>query len=66
MVQGEDQVAKDFQSSDETARFAEDLVAQDHDALSPEEQAAEHAVWNSPSLIALPSRFASRIVFCVI
>ena len=37
-------MAKDFQSSDETARFAEDLVAQDHDALSPEEQAAVSAL----------------------
>jgi hypothetical protein len=33
---------------------------------TPEEQAAEQAVWNSPSLTALPSRLAVRIVNCVI
>ena len=33
---------------------------------TPEEQAFEQAVWNSPSLISLPSLFALRIVACVI
>ncbi len=37
-------MAKDFQSSDETARFAENLVPQDPDALSPEEQSAVSAL----------------------
>jgi pSer/pThr/pTyr-binding forkhead associated (FHA) protein len=44
MVQGEDTVVKDFHSSDETARFAEDLVPQDSDSLSPEEQSAVSAL----------------------
>jgi pSer/pThr/pTyr-binding forkhead associated (FHA) protein len=44
MVQGEDHVTKDFHSSDETARFAEDLVPQDSDSLSPEEQSAVSAL----------------------
>jgi pSer/pThr/pTyr-binding forkhead associated (FHA) protein len=44
MVQGEDTVVKDFHSSDETARFAEDLVPQDSDSLSPEELAAVSAL----------------------
>ena len=37
-------MAKDFQSSDETARFAEDFVPQDADALSAEEQLAVSAL----------------------
>jgi len=37
-------VAKDFHSSDETARFAEDLVPQDSDSLSPEEHSAVAAL----------------------
>ncbi len=37
-------MAKDFQSSDETARFVENLVPQDADSLSPEEQAAVSAL----------------------
>jgi len=37
-------VVKDFHSSDETARFAEDLVPQDSDSLSPEEQSAVSAL----------------------
>lgn len=37
-------MAKDFQSSDETARFAENLVSQDQDALSSEEQSAVSAL----------------------
>jgi pSer/pThr/pTyr-binding forkhead associated (FHA) protein len=44
VVQGEDTVVKDFHSSDETARFAEDLVPQDSDSLSPEEQSAVSAL----------------------
>lgn len=44
MVQGEDTVVKDFHSSDETARFAEDLVPQDSDSLSPEELSAVSAL----------------------
>jgi pSer/pThr/pTyr-binding forkhead associated (FHA) protein len=44
VVQGEDAVVKDFHSSDETARFAEDLVPQDSDSLSPEEQSAVSAL----------------------
>jgi pSer/pThr/pTyr-binding forkhead associated (FHA) protein len=51
VVQGEDQVAKDFQSSDETARFAEDLVSQDQDALSPEEQSAVSALPSGSALL---------------
>ena len=35
---------KDFHSSDETARFAEDLVPQDSDSLSPEELSAVSAL----------------------
>jgi pSer/pThr/pTyr-binding forkhead associated (FHA) protein len=53
MVQGEDTVVKDFHSSDETARFAEDLVPQDSDSLSPEEQSA---------VLALPAGSALLIV----
>ncbi len=37
-------MVKDFHSSDETARFAEDLVPQDSDSLSPEEQSAVSAL----------------------
>jgi pSer/pThr/pTyr-binding forkhead associated (FHA) protein len=37
-------VVKDFHSSDETARFAEDLVPQDSDSLSPEELSAVSAL----------------------
>ena len=37
-------MAKDFESSDETARFAEDLVPQDADSLSPDEHAAVSAL----------------------
>lgn len=37
-------MAKDFQSSDETARFVENLVPHDADSLSPEEQAAVSAL----------------------
>jgi pSer/pThr/pTyr-binding forkhead associated (FHA) protein len=44
VVQGEDTVVKDFHSSDETARFAEDLVPQDSDSLSPEELSAVSAL----------------------
>jgi pSer/pThr/pTyr-binding forkhead associated (FHA) protein len=44
VVQGEGTVVKDFHSSDETARFAEDLVPQDSDSLSPEEQSAVSAL----------------------
>ena len=37
-------MVKDFHSSDETARFAEDLVPQDSDSLSPEELSAVSAL----------------------
>ena len=37
-------MVKDFHASDETARFAEDLVPQDSDSLSPEEQSAVSAL----------------------
>jgi pSer/pThr/pTyr-binding forkhead associated (FHA) protein len=37
-------VSKDFHSSDETARFAEDLIPQDFDSLSAEEAAAVAAL----------------------
>lgn len=37
-------MAKDFHSSDETARFASDLVPQDSESLSPEEQSAVSAL----------------------
>ena len=33
--------------------------------IAPLSQANEQAVWNSPSFISRPSRFASKIVFCV-
>ena len=44
-------MAKEFQSSDETARFAEDLVPQDADSLSPEEQAAVSALPAASALL---------------
>lgn len=37
-------MVKDFHSSDETARFSEDLVPQDSDSLSPEELSAVSAL----------------------
>ena len=37
-------MVKDFHSSDETARFAEDLVPRDSDSLSPEELSAVSAL----------------------
>ena len=37
-------MVKDFHSSDETARFAEDLVPHDSDSLSPEELSAVSAL----------------------